>query len=86
MPEVSRFFGLVILMFYDDHQPPHFHVRYAGHRVQIAIDPLALLAGRLPPRGLAMAMEWAAQHQQELRENWELARQHAPLRVIPPLE
>ena len=76
MPEISRFFGMIIAMFYDDHAPPHFHVRYGDQRAIIAISP----------RALALATEWAAQHQAELRRDWELARQHAPLQPIPPLE
>ena len=75
MPEISRFFGMIIAMFYDDHAPPHFHVRYGGQRAIIAIDTLG-----------ALVTEWAAQHQEELRQDWELARQHAPLHPIPPLE
>jgi len=86
MPEISRFFGMIIAMFYDDHAPPHFHVRYGGQRAIIAIDTLGVLRGCLSPRALALVTEWAAQHQEELRQDWELARQHAPLHPIPPLE
>ena len=59
MPEISRFFGIVILMFYNDHSPPHFHARYGEHRATIAIEPLAVLTGLLPPRALGLVMEWA---------------------------
>jgi hypothetical protein len=86
MPEISRFFGMIIAMFYDDHAPPHFHVRYGDQRAIVAIDTLGMLRGRLTPRALALVTEWAAQHQDELRANWERARQHAPLKSVPPLE
>ena len=86
MPEISRFFGIVIRMYYDDHAPPHFHVRYGGQKALIEIDTLAVLKGQLSPRALGLVMEWAALHQQELRENWNLARANAPLKPIRPLE
>src|ERR1035441_2734223 len=52
MPEISRFFGIIVQMYYSDHDPPHFHVRYSGHKALIAIETLALLRGRLSPRAL----------------------------------
>ena len=86
MPEISRFFGIIIAMFYNDHVPPHFHARYGEQRAIIGIDSLTLLGGRLSPRVLGLVMEWAALHQEELRENWRLARQQAPMTAIAPLE
>jgi hypothetical protein len=86
MPEISRFFGIVIAMYYDDHPPPHFHVRYGGQKAIIAISSLSLLRGQLSPRVFGMVMEWAVLHQDELLENWELAREQAPLKRIAPLE
>ena len=86
VPEVSRFFGMVIAMYYNDHTPPHFHVRYGMQKAVVGIDPLALLAGRLSPKTLGLVLEWAALHQAELMANWELARQQAPLNRIDPLE
>ena len=86
MPELSRFFGIIIAMYYDDHPPPHFHVRYGGQRAIIAISTLSLLRGKLSPRVFGMVMEWGVLHQTELLENWDLARQHAPLRKVAPLE
>lgn len=62
MPELSRFFGIIVMMFYDDHPPPHFHVRYGSQKAIVAIEALALLDGRLSPRALGMVMEWAALH------------------------
>jgi Domain of unknown function (DUF4160) len=60
MPEISRFFGIIIAMYYNDHEPPHFHARYGSKKAKILIDPPTLMAGDLPPRALGMVMEWAA--------------------------
>ncbi|ABB57242.1 DUF4160 domain-containing protein [Synechococcus elongatus] len=86
MPEISRFFGIIITMYYNDHAPPHFHVRYGQQKAIISIDTLAVLEGSLKPRTLGLVIEWAAQHQAELRNDWQLARQNAPLEAIEPLE
>lgn len=86
MPEISRFFGIIIAMFYNDHAPPHFHARYEEQRAIIGIDSLTLLGGHLSPRVLGLVMEWAALHQDELREDWRLAQRQAPLTAIAPLE
>ena len=86
MPEISRFFGLIITLNYNDHAPPHFHVRYGDFKALVGIQSLSLLHGQLPPRAHGLAVEWAALHQQELMEDWELARQQAPLKKIKPLE
>jgi uncharacterized DUF497 family protein len=59
MPEISRFYGIIIAMFYDDHNPPHFHARYGGSMVAVEIGSLRILEGRIPPRALGMVMEWA---------------------------
>lgn len=86
MPEISRFLGIVISMFYADHSPPHFHARYGQHRAIIEIESSTLLSGSLPPRPLGLVMEWAARHRAELRDDWRLARQQQPLVPIAPLE
>ena len=86
MPEISRFFGMVIAMYYNDHAPPHFHVRYAKQKAVIGINPLELLEGTLSPKARALVLEWANMHQDELMSNWDLARQQAPLNKIAPLE
>jgi hypothetical protein len=86
MPEISRFFGIIITMFYNDHTPPHFHVHYGGQKAIIAIQSLVLLSGKLSPRAFGLVMEWAAMHRAELLDNWGLARQQAPLKKIDPLE
>lgn len=85
MPEISRFYGIVIRMYFDDHLPRHFHALYAGTEAVIDIDTLALLSGRIPPRALGMVTEWALLHQNELRELWDQARDLAPLHRIDPL-
>ncbi|MBM3745512.1 MAG: DUF4160 domain-containing protein [Acidobacteria bacterium] len=86
MPEISRFFGIIIAMYYSDHTPPHFHVRYAGQKALIGIENLAVLKGSLSPRVLGLVVEWAALHRQDLLDNWQLARREAPLKPIEPLE
>lgn len=86
MPEISRFFGIIIAMYYNDHPPSHFHVRYGQQKALIAIETLSVLEGGLKPRTLGLVIEWASQHQSELMRDWELARQNVPLENIDPLE
>ena len=86
MPEISRFFGIVIAMYYNDHEPPHFHARYGSRKAKVLIDPPTLIEGDLPPRALNMVLEWAALHQEELRENFAAAMQRRPTRKIDPLD
>jgi hypothetical protein len=69
MPEISRFFGIVITMYYNDHAPPHFHARYSGQKALMAIETFTLLQGHLSPRVLGLVVEWAAQHRAELLAN-----------------
>ena len=73
-------------MYYGDHDPPHFHVRYSGQKALIAIETAAVLRGRLSPRALGLVMEWAALHRADLMENWRLARAEDRLNPIAPLE
>ena len=86
MPEISRFFGIVITMYYKDHPPPHFHVRYSGQKAVVTIESLTLLQGNLSPRVFGMVIEWASLHRDELMANWTLAREQRPLKRIEPLE
>ena len=79
MPELSRFYGIVIKMYYNDHNPPHFHAEYGDGQMVVDIDTLAVIGGRLAPRATGLVMEWAAQHQDELRDAWALARRMEPL-------
>ena len=84
MPEISRFFGIVIAMYYDDHAPPHFHAINGSEKAEIRIDPLGVLKGRLSPRALSLVMEWAALHQAELLEDWNLrAAGQMPNKIEP---
>jgi len=85
MPEICRFLGIVITMYFDDHGPPHFHVRYGDRRAVVAIDPLELLAGHLPPRVLGLVMEWAELHLRELLENWTTLATTGTFKPIDPL-
>ena len=73
-------------MFYNDHEPPHFHAIYGEHRALVGIAPVEVLAGGLPRRALGLAFEWATMHQRELTDNWQRAREHAPLQRIAPLD
>lgn len=86
MPEICRFFGIVITLNYNDHPPAHFHVRYGDQKAMVAIETLTLLQGRLSPRVFGLVMEWAAQHQDALLENWQRARRQETLIRIAPLE
>lgn len=86
MPEISRFFGIVIRMFYAEHGIAHFHALYGEAEAVIAIDSLEVIAGSLPTRALGMVLEWAAAHRAELREDWSLMRRSMSPRPIPPLE
>ena len=86
MPEICRFFGIVIRMYFLDHAPPHFHARYGDSEAQIRIEPVGLLAGHLSARALALVVEWATLHQDELRENWRRLHADEPPARIAPLE
>ncbi len=85
MPEISRFYGIVIKMYFDDHNPPHFHAEYGSEEALVDINTLALLAGHLPPRALGLVAEWASLHQTELSDCWQRARSLDPLGKIEPL-
>ena len=86
MPEISRFLGIVIAMYYNEHNPPHFHARYGQYKIEIAIQTMAVLAGKFPPKALGLVMEWATLHQDDLMVDWNLARDNAELIRIEPLE
>ncbi len=86
MPEISRFLGIVIKMFFDDHNPPHFHAEYGEDLALIDIRNLSVFSGRLPPRVTGLVIEWATIHYQELIVDWERARSQKDLLKIAPLE
>jgi len=85
MPQISRFFGIIISMYYDDHNPPHFHASYAEFSTKLAIDDLRILDGNLPSRALGLVIEWASNHKDDLKEDWERAKKKLELKNIEPL-
>jgi uncharacterized protein DUF4160 len=86
MPELSRFFGIVVRMFYSDHEPAHFHAIYGEYEALIEVETLSLFRGSLPRRALALVLEWAALHRAELRDDWQRARNGETLKAIEPLD
>jgi hypothetical protein len=85
MPEISRFFGIVIYMNWREHPPTHFHAVYVEYEALVTLDGV-VYAGSLPGRALSMVREWLALHRAELETDWELAQQKKPLNPINPLE
>jgi hypothetical protein len=84
MPEISRFYGIVVFMNFSDHDPPHFHARYETQEVMVEIQT-GMIKGSMSKRALRMLFEWAELHQGELMDNWFLARERKPLLEIQPL-
>jgi hypothetical protein len=85
VPEISRFFGIVIAMYHREHEPAHFHARYSGQKIIVRIGD-GHVSGRFPPRALALVLEWWHLHRDDLAENWRLANEQRELKRIPPLE
>jgi hypothetical protein len=85
MPQISRFFGIVIAMYHDDHQPPHFHARYAGNEIQVGIADGRVI-GKFPARARALVLEWWSLHRAELEANWLLVLNGKEPNWIQPLE
>lgn len=86
MPEISRFLGIVIAMYYNDHAPPHFHARYGSREVRVDIQTGEILSGAFPRRAQKLVLEWLEMHRSELMEDWRLAEERKPLNEIEPLE
>lgn len=86
MPEISRFFGIVIRMYQGDHAPPHFHAEYGDEEAAVELCGLRLFQGKLRPRIRRRVLEWARLHRAELLANWELLQRGQEPRPIPPLE
>jgi hypothetical protein len=84
MPEISRFYGVVVFMNYNDHPPPHFHTRYQDQEVTVELET-GVVQGKMSKRALRMLLEWSEKYQDELTRNWELTRNRRPLEKIPPL-
>jgi len=85
MPEISRFLGIVIVMYYRDHPPAHFHARYGRYEITVEIET-GIVHGDFPRRALRHVLDWYELHQDELLDDWNLAQQRQPLRPIEPLE
>lgn len=85
MPEIALFLGIRVTMYYDDHNPPHFHAEYAGRTALVDIQEACVIRGGLPNRQLKCVLAWTELHRDELMQNWELARDNAPLNRLAPL-
>jgi hypothetical protein len=85
MPIISRFFGILIFMFWREHVPPHFHAKYGDDEVTVEIET-GKTNGYISKRALNLIQEWRVQHKNELLEDWALATQRQELNRIPPLE
>ena len=84
MPEISRFFGIRVYLWPNDHSPPHFHASYEGRDVAVSIRTLRALQGGIRPRAMRLVVEWASLHQDELMRAWNAARRdEAPGRIAP---
>jgi hypothetical protein len=85
MPEISRFFGIIIRMYFGDHNPPHFHAIYQEASAEYDIVTLKVIGGNLPARAHALVLEWASMHREELLEDWRLASEMKEVKKIAPL-
>lgn len=85
MPEISRFLGIVIYMYFNEHNPPHFHAEYNEFTASISIQSFGLIEGRLPPKVMSLVVEWAQEHQDELLENWNSIKETGIPHKIKPL-
>jgi hypothetical protein len=86
VPTISAFYGIVIQMFWRDDLPPHFHALYAEHEALIELQKLRVMRGSLPRRALALVLEWAVGHHEELMEAWDLCSQLKTPKPIEPLK
>ncbi len=82
MPEIARFYGIIIKLFFSDHPPPHFHVVYGEYNALFDIETLEIIEGDLPNRAQKMVIEWATRYQTELMDMWTEQQFHK----LPPLE
>ncbi len=86
MPEISRFLGIVIAMYYNDHAPAHFHARYGNFEIRVDIETSEIISGEFPGRAQALVLEWLALNRNAIMLDWQLAKQRKPLHKIAPLE
>ena len=84
--EISRFFGIIVRMYYDDHPPPHIHAEYQGNKAKIDFVGNVLLGNLRSNIALRLVREWIDLHDAELQRDWELARDGKPLEKVAPLE
>jgi len=85
MPIISRFLGIIIAMYWDDHTPPHFHAKYGDYEILVNILS-GVVEGKFPRRALRHVLEWYELHKEELNDNWERCRNKEMLKQIEPLE
>lgn len=86
MPTISMFRGIKVFINWNDHLPPHFHAKYGSEEVIVNIKDIEVIDGKIPSKQLKMLLGWAAFHQEELLENWELAQQNEELFQIEPMK
>jgi hypothetical protein len=86
MPEICRFYGIIIQIYYGDHSPPHFHAVYGEHIAKIEIDSLRVMEGWIPNRAMNLVKEWARLRERELREAFEQAATFRQPKRIAPLD
>lgn len=70
MPEIRRFYGIIIALYYNEHNPPHFHAKYGEYKAEVNINTLQIIKGELPKRAKNLVMEWADEHREELMQDW----------------
>jgi hypothetical protein len=83
MPTIATFYGILIQMYFDDHEPPHFHARYGQAKAVVRIADGEIIAGELPPTARRLVRQWALVRAGELQDNWHRARNHLPLEKVP---
>ncbi|PZA10085.1 DUF4160 domain-containing protein [Rhodopseudomonas palustris] len=83
MPTIAWFYGITIQMYYDDHEPPHFHARYGRAKALVRLSDGVIMAGELPPVASRMVRDWALARRSELQDNWRRARAYRPLEKVP---
>jgi hypothetical protein len=85
MPEISRFLGIKIFMYFNEHNPPHFHVEYNEYRASIDIQTFGVIEGKVPSKVLGLVVEWAEDNQKELLKNWYSMKNTGEYIKIKPL-
>lgn len=86
MPRISFFLGIAIYMYFNDHNPPHFHAMYGEYAAMVNINDGEVLSGKLPPRVKALVKEWAEINRELLLKNWEISKTDGDLLSVPPIE